>query len=258
MARFHDLSLGLIKTDDSKKSWLCSCVAHTINRFANSVKINKEIPKRLKSFICFSFGLLLNSLDLESMLPIYQMICYVFLSSNINRYNISALEAIEELINTRPHEKETIQKICNELFERNDDDVDSESRVNENKDDENNEEDDIIDVNKDKYCYFDDESDKDDNDNNNDDNKTNDEIINDKIDDEKKKEKKKALKTLKCVSPFMKHFIEIKEDVISSIDNIIEGEDDEQGEENDFYCRAIISHLENRYCHTAFYGRHLL
>ena len=56
----------------------------------------------------------------------------------------------------------------------------------------------------------------------------------------------------------MKHFIEIKEDVISSIDDIIEGEDDEQEEENDFYCPAIISHLENRYCHTAFYGRHLL
>ena len=130
MARFYDLSLGLIKTDDSKKSWLCSCVAHTMNLFAYSVKINKEIPKRLESFIWFLIGLLLNSLDLESMLPIYQMICYVFLSSNINRYNISALEAIEELINTRPHEKETIQKICNELFERNDDDVDSESRVN--------------------------------------------------------------------------------------------------------------------------------
>jgi hypothetical protein len=56
----------------------------------------------------------------------------------------------------------------------------------------------------------------------------------------------------------MKHFIEIKEDVISSKDDIIEGEDDEQEEENDFYCPAIISHLENRYCHTAFYGRHLL
>jgi hypothetical protein len=50
----------------------------------------------------------------------------------------------------------------------------------------------------------------------------------------------------------MKHFIEIKDDVMSSIDDIIEGEDDEEEEENDFYRPAIISHLENKYLPYCF------
>ena len=50
----------------------------------------------------------------------------------------------------------------------------------------------------------------------------------------------------------MKKFIEIKDNVISSIDDIKEGEADVGEVENDFYCLAIISHLENKYLPFCF------
>ncbi len=72
------------------------------------------------------------------------------------------------------------------------------------------------------------------------------------------RKKKKKLKKFKCVSPFMKHLIEIKDDEMISKDDINEGEDDEVEEENDFYCPAIVSHLENKYLPYCFFWRHLL
>ena len=88
--------------------------------------------------------MLLNSLDLESILSIYKTICYVFLSPTMNKYNIRAVEAFETLINKRPHEKVIIQNICNSIFQENCND--------ENVDDKIDEEEDIIDVNNDEYC----------------------------------------------------------------------------------------------------------
>ena len=177
------------------------------------------------------------------MLAIYKQLCYVFLSPNMNRNSISALEAIEELINKRPSDKETIQKVCNDLFDENEvDDDDNEAKDYKNNEEEEDE--DIIDVDEDKYCYFkDDESDAEDN------NQTNEDM---KIDKEKKKQKKKVLNTLKSKSPFMKHFIKIKDDVKVSLDDLMEADDDEEEEENDFYCPEVIQHLENKYLPYCF------
>ena len=119
MIRVYDLSTSKIQINDVKKTWLCSCVAHTMNRFANSIKSNKKIAKKLRSLICFSFALLLNCLNLESMLSIYRAICYVFLSPTENPIYIKCIEAIEKLIRERPKEKEIIQNICDVIFRNN-------------------------------------------------------------------------------------------------------------------------------------------
>jgi hypothetical protein len=63
------------------KSFLCSCVAHTMNRFTSGLKRHvKFVDCEHKTFAICCFSLLLNCTDLQSSRNVFKLTCQVFLS----------------------------------------------------------------------------------------------------------------------------------------------------------------------------------
>jgi hypothetical protein len=74
------LASGDTKLLNSKSySWIASCVAHTMKRLANSLKVfNLNVNQ--KRYVCFAFSLLLNSTTLVEISTYFEKMCTIFLS----------------------------------------------------------------------------------------------------------------------------------------------------------------------------------
>ena len=76
--RVFEVSNGKKQIKDfPNTSWICSCAAHSMNRFVRALKkINKNDD--VHHFACYCFSLLLNSTDLNIMSRYFRLICLVF------------------------------------------------------------------------------------------------------------------------------------------------------------------------------------
>lgn len=99
--RVYLLSKREISVNDSEMSWLCSCCAHTMKRFATSTKkiiTNKIIQK----CVCFMFSLLMNSKDLDSFDYYFKRIIIVLLSKQQTQLFNNCYNQLKVAINNRP------------------------------------------------------------------------------------------------------------------------------------------------------------
>ena len=96
------------------KTWLCQCIAHTMNIFTYSVKKDCEFlsDDDIYYFSIHCFSLLVNSLTLKEQSDIYYNICLLFLSKYINAETETenAYDCLDNIISNRP-DKEKIKKI---------------------------------------------------------------------------------------------------------------------------------------------------
>ena len=58
------------------KTWISSCASHTMHRFVITLK-SKIHDKKMKELCCYSFSLLLNCIELESLDDIFKIVIYV-------------------------------------------------------------------------------------------------------------------------------------------------------------------------------------
>ncbi|CAF0766876.1 unnamed protein product, partial [Brachionus calyciflorus] len=98
---------------DSDKSWLSSCVAHTMKRFCHSIKPLIKNPSFYK-YVCYLFSLLVNSTSLGTISNYFKKISVVLLSPNQNDILSEALEFLKKELNSRSEpEKKLIKNISN-------------------------------------------------------------------------------------------------------------------------------------------------
>ena len=85
-------------------------------RFVTALKdilkeINEDDFNEIKRLCCFSFSLLMNCTDLESLTTLYKIILFVFLSRDKNPLFTTNYNRLHALINERPHMKSDIEKV---------------------------------------------------------------------------------------------------------------------------------------------------
>ncbi|CAF1108934.1 unnamed protein product, partial [Brachionus calyciflorus] len=86
-----------------EKSWLCSCVAHTMKRFSRSLKpLIKNFAYH--KFICYLFSLLVNSINLEQITNNFKFISIILLSKYQDQKFKHALNNINSALLNRDSE----------------------------------------------------------------------------------------------------------------------------------------------------------
>jgi hypothetical protein len=83
--------------ENGERTWICSCSAHTMHRFARGLRPITTCKEK-KDLCCFSFSLLLNSVNLKSMKEIFINILFVFLSKFQTDDFVKSLENVQTLI----------------------------------------------------------------------------------------------------------------------------------------------------------------
>jgi hypothetical protein len=99
------------KFEPGERTWIVSCVSHTMHRFSRGMKqLFKDKTYLNKKELCFlSFSLLLNSVSLESIQIIWTNIVVFFLSFKRHEKFENAYDNLREFIKERPRE------MCEEL-----------------------------------------------------------------------------------------------------------------------------------------------
>lgn len=80
--RVFKLSKGEIEIDCGK-SWLASCVAHTMKRFCRQLKSIKIDSSEIFHSFCYFFSLIVNCVDLEQIKTVFELICIVCLKKTV-------------------------------------------------------------------------------------------------------------------------------------------------------------------------------
>jgi hypothetical protein len=116
------------------KSFLASCVSHTMNRFTRGLKRQvKFLNAESRTFSVCCFSLLVNSTDLDSTKHIFTLMCTVFLNTYTNDAVNQAILALQALIQLRPDDSTEVKKIIQEIFSYDGADThDDEETVNQN------------------------------------------------------------------------------------------------------------------------------
>ena len=95
-----------------QKSYLSSCVSHTMHRFTRGLKRQvKFINSELRTFAVCCFCLLVNSTDLDSTKLIFSLMCKVFKSNYTDETVTQAIESLQALIQLRPEDSTEIKKV---------------------------------------------------------------------------------------------------------------------------------------------------
>jgi hypothetical protein len=110
----YELSINNFPEAFNKITWLCSCGSHTMKRFTGSVS-KVILDNQLRIICCFSFTLLLNCTDLESMKQYFQLLCNIFLSTHKTNFFNECFQNLENAIELRPTDKLEIIKLCNNV-----------------------------------------------------------------------------------------------------------------------------------------------
>ena len=101
-----------------QKSYLSSCVSHTMHRFTRGLKRQvKFINSELRTFAVCCFSLLVNSTDLDSTKQIFSLMCKVFKSNYTDETVTQAIESLQALIQLRPEDSTEIKKVIQEIHE---------------------------------------------------------------------------------------------------------------------------------------------
>ncbi len=112
---------------DATKSYLVSCVAHTMKRFTKTLK--KIIKSEdFHQFMSLCFSLLLNCTTLDALQTYFEHICVVFRSRYKNKSFCLSFKFLQSALEQRPNsEKESLNKILRSCMEN---DEDKEDEVN--------------------------------------------------------------------------------------------------------------------------------
>ncbi|CAF1085883.1 unnamed protein product [Brachionus calyciflorus] len=100
---------------ESQKSYLCSCVAHTMKRFCNSIKTIVKTDSLYK-YMCYLFSLLVNSLDLNTITNYFKSIAVILLSPDHNDNVKKSLKSLNDALRERSNdEKYNTSKIASKF-----------------------------------------------------------------------------------------------------------------------------------------------
>jgi hypothetical protein len=91
--------------DDSNKTLLVSCVAHTMKRFSKSIE-SFSINQTFHPFAMYAFSILVNTKDLLSMKKLNSLITIIFLSKTTNTLYNDAYNEINYIIKNRDEKQE--------------------------------------------------------------------------------------------------------------------------------------------------------
>ena len=95
-------------------SWLASCCAHTFARFTKALRASKVFCPKDKDgfhFAVYCFSLLLNTVDLNATIAIFNQICILYMSENETPEVIAAQEFLEDCLAERPSDKQQVKEI---------------------------------------------------------------------------------------------------------------------------------------------------
>ena len=99
------------------KSFLSSCVSHTMHRFTRGFKRQvKFINYELRTFAVCCFSLLVNSTDVDLTKQIFSLMCKVFNSEFTDDSVSQSILSLQALIQLRLEDATEIKKICQETF----------------------------------------------------------------------------------------------------------------------------------------------
>ena len=90
-----------INFNDTLKSWIISCVSHTMHRFSKGVNKLFSKNKVLCRFLCFTFSLMLNCDNLNHLTTIFSNICIIFKSKTKSQQFENSYSSILNLIEDR-------------------------------------------------------------------------------------------------------------------------------------------------------------
>ena len=129
---------------DEDFTWILSCIAHTMKRFAQPIKI-LGIVDFLHSYACFCFSLLANCTSIELAGQYYKSICNIFLSPTSNDSVTQSKTLIKTAVSERPDDLNELMKMLEpyklqvltlnvDFVADTDDDVDLSDTVDESDD----------------------------------------------------------------------------------------------------------------------------
>ena len=93
----------------SSKTWLCSCAAHTMKRFSESIA--PITTTYTYKYMLYLFSLLLNSTNLAMISEYFKLCCYILLSPTKTELVTRAESTIRELLLNRPTELAEVQRL---------------------------------------------------------------------------------------------------------------------------------------------------
>lgn len=100
-------------------SWLASCCIQTFSRFTKALRASKVFcPKDKEEFhfaVC-CFSLLLNTVDLNATIAIFNQICILFMSEIITSQVIAARKFLEDCLAERPADIQQVKEIIRKIF----------------------------------------------------------------------------------------------------------------------------------------------
>jgi hypothetical protein len=106
------------------KSFLSSCVSHTMHRFTRGLKKHvRFFNYECKTFAVCSFSLLVNCTELESSKRIFSPMCKVFNSEYADDSVLLAKKTLQALIAGRPTDASELKTIMQQIIDNNDDNV---------------------------------------------------------------------------------------------------------------------------------------
>ena len=221
-------------------SWLVSCIAHTMKRFSNSIKL-LQINDFMHNYCCLCFSLLANCTELELAGEYYKAICTIFLSPFVTEECIQAKEKIKVSLLERPetidHLKKTLKnyKLDSALY------VDAQDEINLDEDYEAEEED----------REGEDAEEEQEGENEQEGEELNEggEVEEDYLDEIEEPncepEERFQNNTIKSNSPFNKFFKDIRDRCQNEITNNLDSVESKQ--KNPLYSSKYIDHLENKF-----------
>lgn len=98
----------------TNQSWLCSCAAHTMKRFSNSLTRFK-ITKNQHIFMCYAFSLLLNSTSLSMIKEYFRFICIVLLSKSNSQIVVESKNKLKEALLIRPNNQDQLDVLVKQV-----------------------------------------------------------------------------------------------------------------------------------------------
>ena len=101
---------SLIDTQFAGRSWLISCVSHTMKRVTGSLK-KLHIPTHSFRYAAFTFSLLLNSTHLDMATEVFRQMCIVFLTPTLTAEVTTAKTKLNTLLDVRPESLFEMTKI---------------------------------------------------------------------------------------------------------------------------------------------------
>jgi hypothetical protein len=112
--RIYKYSKGLFV--DESKSFLASCLSHTMHRFTRGLKKHVKFEdSENKTFAACCFSLLVNSIELEESKDLFKLICIVFKNPFLVDEVLLAIKALQSLIQVRPENSIEVKKMLKEI-----------------------------------------------------------------------------------------------------------------------------------------------